>query len=279
MNFVQLVFTFALLTVVTSAQALVFAVNEGVTYRVSHDEIRARYAAISEDMARILRQPVTVVPIGDYTTLRQGLTEKRYDIALVHPAHISILAIKNSDYRLLAITKGFQSYTASFMVSAGSPLASLEDLRGHKLGVPDEDSITSWMVRATLRDAQLTWRTAPVVDPRPQEVRLYYTRYQDAVPFFIENELTHAGASAAGAVVKGWQNAGGKILARSKPVPIKHLIASPAVSAAQLQQLREYFINLDSTEDGKRKLAPTKWSGFAPFDQGAMLELGRWLGL
>ena len=41
------------------AQAnLVFAINEGVTYRVPNEEIRARYAAIAADLSKLLKQPV-----------------------------------------------------------------------------------------------------------------------------------------------------------------------------------------------------------------------------
>ncbi len=155
------------------AQAnLVFAVNEGVTYRVPNEEIRARYAAIAADLSKLLKQPVQVEPVADYPSLRKGLADKAYDLALVHPAHLSIEAIKKSDYKLLAVTKGFQDYKANFLVSADSPLKSLADLKGRKLGAPDEDSITSWMVRATIRDQ--------VGDA--QQVSYVYTRYQDAVP-------------------------------------------------------------------------------------------------
>ena len=84
------------------AQALVFAINEGVTYRVSNDEIRARYAAIAVDLSKLLKQPVTLEPVGHYPTLRQGLADKAYDIALVHPAHLSIAAMKHSGYKLVA---------------------------------------------------------------------------------------------------------------------------------------------------------------------------------
>ena len=182
----------ALLGVATASHALVFAVNEGVTYRVTNDEIRAKYAGLAADLGKILKQPVSVEPIGDYPTLRKGLETKEYDLAFVHPAHLSVLAIRDSGYRLLAVTKGFQSYTANFLVRADSPLKTLTDLKGTSLGAPDEDSITSWMVRATLRDA--------LGDPK--QVSLVYTRYQDAVPFFVEHNLTRSGATASNAVVK-----------------------------------------------------------------------------
>ena len=53
------------------------------------------------------------------------------------------------------VTKGYQKYQASFLIRADSPLKSLSELKTMRLAVPDEDSITAWMVRATLRDAQL----------------------------------------------------------------------------------------------------------------------------
>lgn len=251
------------------AHALVLAVNEGVTYRVTNEEIKARYTAIAADLAKMLGQPVTVEPVNHYPTLSQGLANKAYDIALVHPAHHSIRAIKSGNYQLLAVAKGFENYRASFLVRADSPLTKVADLKGRHLGAPDEDSITAWMVRATLRDALGDL----------QGVRLTYTRYQDAVPFFVENYLTHMGATASNAVVKEWTTKGGKVIAQSKAVPIKHLIAGPSISAEQKAALRKYFIELDASDDGRKKLEPSKLKGFMPFDQAQMLELGRWLGL
>ena len=259
----------ALLAAPLWAQAFVFAVNEGVTYRVTDDEIRARYAAISTDLSKLLNQTVRVEPVGSYPTLRKGLADKAYDLALVHPMHISALAIKNSGYKLVATTKGFEKYTASFLVRADSPMKSLADLKGMRLGAPDEDSITGWMVRATVRDAL----------GRADAVAYTYTRYQDAVPFFVENTLTHAGATAAGAVVKKWEASGGKVLAKSKSVPIKNLIASSTMSAADLEKVRDYFVTLDSTEAGRKKLEPIKVQGYATYDAAAFMALGTWLGL
>jgi phosphonate transport system substrate-binding protein len=249
--------------------ALVFAVNEGVTYRVPAEEIRNRYAAISADLSKLLKQTVTVEPIGDYPSLRKGLAEKSYDLAMVHPAHLSIVAIKDSGYRLVCVTKGYLEYRANFLVKADSPLKSLADLKGTRLGAPDEDSITSWMVRATLRDAM----------GDAKQVHYTYTRYQDAVPFFVENNLTHAGATASNAVVKAWEAKGGKVLAKSKPVPIKHIIASPNLAASDVDKVRDYLLALDASDEGKKKLEPIKYQGFVAYDPAALMALGVWLGL
>src|SRR6186713_1280861 len=110
----------ALLACAPWARALVFAVNEGVTYRVPNEEIRAKYTAIAADLAKLLHQPVTIEPVGGYPALRQGLADKAYDLAMVHPAHVSIVAMKQSGYKLVVVTKGFQDYRASFLVKADS---------------------------------------------------------------------------------------------------------------------------------------------------------------
>lgn len=251
------------------AHALVFAVNEGVTYRVSNDEIRARYAAIATDLSKILHQPVQVEPVGDYNALRKGLADKTFDLAIVHPAHVSIGAIKNNGWQLVAVTKGFDEYRASFLVRADTKLTSLAELRGRKLGAPDEDSITAWMVRATMRDA--------LGDPKA--VTMLYTRYQDAVPFMVEYTFAQAGATAANAVIKTWKAQGGKVLAQSKPVPIKHVIAGPAITAEELKELQAYFISLGESDAGRKKLEPIKVQGYIPFDKSELLKLGTWLGL
>ena len=251
------------------AHALVFAVNEGVTYRVPLEEVRGRYAAIATDLSKLLRQPVDIEPVGDYTSLRKGLAEKRFDLALVHPAHVSIEAIKASGYHLVAVTKGFQNYQAQFLVRSDSALNSLADLKGRKLGAPDEDSITSVMVRAVLRDAGLAG----------DQVNMVYTRYQDAVPFFVENKLTQSGATASAGVIKGWAAAGGKVLAKSRAVPIKHIIASPKVSPEDLGKVRDYFLALDTSDVGRKTLEPTRYTGFARYDETALLAIGTWLGL
>lgn len=256
-----------LLAMASAAQALSFAVNEGVTYRVSDAEIQAKYTAMAADLSKLLQQPVTIEPIADYKTLRKGLAEKRWELAMVHPAHVSIEAMKHSGYRLVAVTKGFTEYKAGFLVRADAAWTQLTDLRGQHLGAPDEDSITSVMLRATLRDLKMS---AP-------QVRITYTRYQDAVPFFVENYLTHAGVTASGAVLKAWQAKGGKILGYTRPVPIKHIIASPALSAEQLEKVQQYLTGLDASEEGRKKLEPTKWKGFQRFDQAEMMKLGEWL--
>jgi hypothetical protein len=51
------------------------------------------------------------------------------------------------------------------------------------------------------------------------------------------------------------------------------------LSAEQVELVRDYLLALDATEDGRKKLEPTKWKGFALYDHAALMALGTWLGL
>ena len=69
------------------------------------------------------------------------------------------------------------------------------------------------------------------------------------------------------------------ILGTSRPVPIKHILAGSSLSAEQAQQVRDYFLSLDTSDEGKKRLEPIKYQGFAPYDEAEMLAIGKWLGL
>ena len=247
---------------------MIFAVNEGVTYRVNPLATVERFREISEDLTKLLKRPVKVQPVTNYKELAAGLAEQRYELAWVHPAHHSIRAMSHSGYCLVALTKGFTEYRASFLVRSDSPMKTLADLKTHKIGAPDEDSITSVIMRATLREAL-----------GPQPIETIYVKYQDAVPFMVEHGMAAAGVTAARAVVKSWQDKGGKVLFTSKPVPIKHLIASSKLSEAQRAQLTNYFVGLDQSPEGKKRLESLNVQGFVEFDQNALVGIGKWLGV
>ncbi len=262
----------ALLPLLASAQGsaptLVFGVNEGVTYRVAAADVRERYREIADDLAKLLRRPVRIEYMDDYVQMGKDLAAARYDIAYVHPAHYAIHAIDKAHYRLVAVTKGYTDYRASFLVRRDATFQSLADPGIHQVGMPDADSITAWIVRATLRDA---------LGASAKHLRLRYTRYQDAVPFMVDYGFVEVGATAAGSVIKEFTDKGGKILMQSKPVPIKELIASPTLAPQEFAHIQQYFLSLDSTEEGQRRLSKLGYKGFASYDERALVGIGQWL--
>ncbi len=251
-----------------AADPLLFAVNEGVTYRNNPLEIQERFQPITDDLSRLLKAPVKVVPVARYDELVKGLADQRYAIAYVHPAHHAIRAMVSNGYRLAALTKGFTEYRTSIFVAKGATAKSLADLKGKKIGAPDEDSITSVILKATLRDAGLE-----------SDVQVSYVRFQDAVPFMVEHGLVTAGATASNAVLKDWKEKGGSVIATSKPVPIKHLLVSAKAPAGTLEKVTDYFTGLEQARDGKSRIEAMRVQGFLPFDEAPVKAIGKWLGV
>ena len=260
------------------AETLVFAVNEGVTYKTGGEASKQNYKAIADDLARLLKTKVRVDMIGEYATLDKDLAAKAYDIAFIHPTHIAIAPVKQGTYTLVAVSKAHIGYKASFLSKMNAQSKSPEELgkllaSGTKMiGSPDTNSITAWLVRATLRDAAAAAKTtAPA---------LKFTRYQESIPFMVNNGFVDVAATASETIVKEWVAAGGKVIATSKPAPIKDVIVSNALGKESIEIVKNYFLELSANADGQAKLERIGLKqGFVTYDQATFVALGTWLGL
>jgi phosphonate transport system substrate-binding protein len=256
---------------------LVFAVTEGVTYQATPKEIRDKFTPLADAIGKAAGRRVRVLIVPAYDDLRAGLAKQEYDLAFVHPAHVAMAAIKAGRYTAIAWTSGYTEYTVSLLVNANGPLKALPDLKGRTIVTPDPDSITAAMVRAMFRADNLPLSTAK--EPAPAAVRVVTTRYQDAVPFYLENGFADAGATAASAVVKAWTDKGGKVFARSRSVPIKQILVATRLPADQQQRLREALLSLRDARGGREALDATGYKGFVAPNADVETATIAWLGL
>lgn len=254
---------------VFSAQALVLGVTEGVTYRATDNEIEARFEPIAKALGAAARQPVKIHVISSYNGLREALKKGQVDLAFIHPSHIAFEAIKGGGFRTLAWTAGFTAYKVAFLCKEPQPIQNWAAVAGKAFVTPDPDSITAVMTRAMLSEHSL----------KPTDVKLQTTRYQDAVPFYVEHGFAAYGATASGAVIKAWKDKGGKTCAESRPMPIKQWIVSTRLDAASANTLRDTLLALDQTEAGKRTLVASGYKGFVPPSEDEEKKLIVWLGL
>jgi phosphonate transport system substrate-binding protein len=273
----MLVFALAVTAAYAQGNDLVFAVTEGVTYQATPKEIRDKFTPLAEVIGKAVGRRVKIVLVPAYNDVRAGLAKQEYDLAYIHPAHVSMAEIKVGRYKTVAWTAGFTEYTVSLMMKSDSPLKTMDDLKGRTLVTPDPDSITAVMVRAMFRGEKLT-ATADR-EPPPAQVRVITTRYQDAVPFYIENGFANVGATAANGVVKAWTDKGGKVLTRSRPVPIKQIIASTKMHEDEQQKIRAALLGLRDSKPGRDALEAVGYKGFvAPVPELEHATIA-WLGL
>jgi len=256
---------------------LVFAVTEGVTYQATPKEIRDKFAPIAQVIATATGRRVRTVLVPAYDDVRAGLKAQEFDVAFVHPAHIPMAEIKAGRYRAVAWTQGFTEYTASMLMNANQPLKSMEDLKGRTVVTPDPDSITAWMVRAMFRTDKIA--TTDSRDPSPTTVRVITTRYQDAVPFYLEYNFAQVGVTASNAVVKSWTDKGGKVLLKSRPVPIKQFIVSSKMPPAEAQKIKDALLGLKDAKGGQAALDTVGYKGFVAPNPEIETAVIAWLGL
>jgi phosphonate transport system substrate-binding protein len=272
-----LVLVFAVSTAYAQGNELVFAVTEGVTYQATPKEIRDKFTPLADVIAKATGRRVRIVLAPSYNDVRAGLAKQEYDLAYIHPAHVSMAEIKAGRYRAVAWTSGFTEYTVSLMIKADAPLKTMDDLKGRTLVTPDPDSITAVMVRAMFRGDKLI--ATGDREPAPTSVRVITTRYQDAVPFYIENGFASVGATAANGVVKAWTDKGGKVLTRSRPVPIKQIIVSAKMPEDEQQKIRTALLGLRDSKPGRDALEAVGYKGFvAPIPELENATIA-WLGL
>ena len=269
----------ALVAGVAAAQGgdLTFSVTEGVTYQATPKEIRDKFAPLADVIAKATGRRVKTVLVPAYNDARAGLAKQEFDVAFLHPAHVPMAEIKAGRYKAIAWTAGFTEYTASVLIPGNTLLKSMQDLNGRTLVTPDPDSITAVMVRAMFRGEKLSATTER--EPPPNAVRVITTRYQDAVPFYIENGFAQAGVTAANSVVKTWTEKGGKVLVRSRPVPIKQVIVSTRLSADEQQKIRDALLTLRDSKPGRDALEAVGYKGFVAPNTEVESSTIAWLGL
>ncbi|MBS0320970.1 MAG: PhnD/SsuA/transferrin family substrate-binding protein [Proteobacteria bacterium] len=262
----------ALMAGVAGAQSseLIFAVTEGVTYQATPKEIRDKFEPVADALSRALKRPVRMQVVPVYNDLRAGLAAQQYDIAFIHPAHLALEAIKSGRYKAVAWTMGYTDYKVSVLAPATVTIKSLDDLKGKTLVTPEKDSITWAMVYAMLREQKLT---------PDKDITIRTTRYQDAVPFYIDNGFAVAGATAANAVVKAYTEKGGKVYLQSRGVPIKQVIASTRLSEAEIERVRDALVSMGQSDAGQRALATTGYKGFVAPNADTERALMAWLGI
>ena len=251
------------------AHALTLGVTEGLTYRATDQEIQARFEPIASHLAAAIKQPVEIKVLGSYKALRQALVQRQLDVAFVHPAHVALEATKAGQYAPLAWTRGYTDYRVSFLCKQAQPSLDWASLKDKKLVTTDPDSITAVIARAMLREHGLA----------PGAPQLLTTRYQDAVPFYVQHAFADYGATAAKAVIQGWVGQGGALCAQSRPVPIKQWIASTALPAATASGLRAALLAMPDSEAGRKALATSAYLGFDAPKDGSEKDLIDWLGL
>ena len=253
-----------------SAQSLVFAVSEGTSgagTSVGDEQMATKYRPVIEVMERVLGQKIAVRYVRDFRQLEDGMKSARFDLVLARPSDYPARGVR--DYGYQSVTTTQPDGHCLLVVKEDSPLKSLDELKGKRMILPERVAYMSKFCLAEMRDQK--------VGISPEEVT--YVREQGAIPFALQNGLSHVGGIASYSGVAGrLQKEGLRVLHKSRPQPYLPMIAGAKIPADKVQQLGAELVALSKTEAGGKALAAIGLKGFDTGTQPRLLSLLDWLG-
>ena len=220
--------------------SLVFAINEGGAGNADAADILFRYQELGEVVEKALRVKVSIVNARGRDRLKENLKSHAYALLLARPNDVPAEAVRDFGYQPVVSAK--EPYQTLFIVVKNSPIKTIADVKGRTILTPDQYSNMWRAANAMLRDNK--------IDMGKETVRSM--RDQAAIGWSLENGFFDVGVvNSASGVGRSWEKNGGRVVARSRDQINMPLIASPKVSAAQVERLRAAIIALDSTESGQ----------------------------
>jgi ABC-type phosphate/phosphonate transport system substrate-binding protein len=252
---------------VESDRRLVLAINEGAAGNLTATDILFRYESFKPIVEKALGSPVTLLAVRDTKELRRSLAAGSFALVMSRPADILAEAVR--DYKYQAVVTSTEAAHAIFIVKKDSPLKTLADVKGKSIVTPDRNAYMWRIANAMLRDNKI-----PMAN---EQVRTMSD--QAAIGWSMEGGFFDVGVVASfSAVGRTWEKNGGRVIARSPELPNTPMIASPKLSAAQVQRLRATLVSLDSTQGGAAILKNIGISGFKETSSQTLVDLIAWLG-
>lgn len=246
---------------------LTFAINEGGAANADATETLFRFRELSELLEKTLRAQLIVVSVRDRDKLKNALSKHEYALLLARPNDVPAEAVRDFGYQLIATAK--EPSQAWLVVPKDSTLKTIADVRGKTIVTPDRYSNMWRVANAMLRDANITMANENVKAMRDQA----------AIGWSMENGFFDVGVlNSVSGVARNWAKNGGRILAKSRELPNMPFIASPAISAAQVAQLRSAMIALESSDEGRVILKKIGLTGFQNTPTKALLDFLAWIG-
>jgi len=248
--------------------SIVFAINEGGSGNLDAADTLFKYQEFGEVVEKALKTKVSIVNARGRDRLKENLKNHSYALLLARPNDVPAEAVRDFGYQPVVSAK--EPYQTLFIVVKTSPIRTISEVRGRTILTPDQYSNMWRAANAMLRDNKIDMSRETVKSMRDQA----------AIGWSLENGFFDVGVvNSVSGVGKAWEKNGGRVIARSPDQINMPLIASPKVSAAQIERLRAAIIALDTTESGHAILKKIGMpAGFKETPRQAFIDFLAWLG-
>ena len=249
------------------AEDLVMAVSEGTSGGLDHAQVIVKYQGLADVIGRSMKRKVNVVFAREFAQLEDGMKTHRFDFVIARPSDYPARGLKLHGYKFLASAKP----DGQCLIIAGrdSGVASVKDLKGKRIVMPEPAAYMTKFCRAELRDQG--------IDLDKENVK--YVREQGAVVFYIENKFADVGGVASySGVAKKWSKDGNPVIHKSRPQPYFPLIAGPNVTDAQRADIKKALVAMTQSPADQAVLKTVGIEAFDVDSEARLAALLDWLG-
>ncbi|MCW5671104.1 MAG: PhnD/SsuA/transferrin family substrate-binding protein [Hydrogenophaga sp.] len=250
------------------AKDLILAISEGTSGGTDHARVIAKYQGLADVIGKSINQKVNVVFIREFSSLEEGMKERRFALAMARPSDFPARGMRDYGYQYVASAK--PDGQCLIVVPKESTYKTVADIKGKRLVLPEPAAYMAKFCASALRDAGID-----IAKENVQRVR-----EQGAVPFYLTNKFADVGGVASySGVAKSLDKSGHRVLHTSVSQPYFPLIVDREFTPAQIEAMQKALRALPESEAGQAVL---KSVGIQAFDTSAekkLRELLGWLGL
>jgi rhodanese-related sulfurtransferase/ABC-type phosphate/phosphonate transport system substrate-binding protein len=197
--------------------------------------------ALENHLSRVLGQAVTVTTTNDMTDAMRATRSGGYDV-FISPPQVAASALAHG-YSLVGATDADEQY----LLIGKSQIASVNDLRGGQIYLPQQDSIYTYLARGMLNASGLSFKDMKNVE---------YAHYPQAGLFALLLNSSEA-TIVRRAEWEGWdkEHAGvAKVLAVSSAVPGGFSVAVRKKLPAETRNKLAHWFETDATTCGLKPI-------------------------
>lgn len=250
----------------SAAESLLLGVHEGTSSSSDAIFLKTKYTPLADYLAAASGEKMALETPRVLSIVARNLENKRYDVMLVRPSHLSARAMRDQGYRLVAVANG--EAKVHFIVRGGEKIKNLRDVKGHSIAMPDPLSYPTNLGLALLREEGIN----------ASQEKIQYMDRQDAVGLVVNSGMADIGVvmsySKAGA---DWQKNGGRFLHTKGQLPYWSVIASPKVTPQTFARLQKALLALNNSNKHSSLLNNLGISGFNEGNEQPYLNMLTWV--
>ena len=226
----------------------------GVFPHLAAGQIENMFGPMAADLSKALGRPVILKTKSSFEAFMSELDKQVYDIAFVQPFDY---VWAHDKYGYIPLARRDEPLVGLIVVKPESPLQSLQELKGKKIGLPPEVAAVSHLTKMALLEAKINPRT----DIKVQ----YYKAHDSCLQQLLIGEIDACGTAAY--PMRFFENKWKvkfRVIAETPTISHSLFIVHPRVSKQERDVILKIILSWGKTEFGKQLLEKNNLKPFIP---------------